>query len=127
MVGHPAAEPTDADLVRRALDGGCDAFEAIYLRYHALVYRFARSMTGSRTMADDVTQEVFLVLMRDLARYDPQRAGLSTYLYGVARTFQSSIVENRRLRGHTRADGASVCFKRLYANHPFAWPRQRGS
>jgi RNA polymerase sigma-70 factor, ECF subfamily len=36
-------------------------------------------------MAEDVTQEVFVALMRDLGRYEPQRAGLSTYLYGVAR------------------------------------------
>jgi RNA polymerase sigma-70 factor (ECF subfamily) len=80
-----AAAPPDAELVGRALGGEREAFEAIYRRYQAIVYRFARSMTGSAPMADDVTQEVFVALMRDLARYEPQRAGLSTYLYGVAR------------------------------------------
>jgi RNA polymerase sigma-70 factor (ECF subfamily) len=79
-----AAEPADTELVRRAIAGERDAFEALYHRYQAVVYRFARAMTGSPSMAEDVTQEVFVVLMRDLARYEPQRAGFSTYLYGVA-------------------------------------------
>jgi RNA polymerase sigma-70 factor (ECF subfamily) len=79
------AELADADLVERAVGGERDAFEAIYRRYQAIVYRFARSMTGSAAAAEDVTQEVFVVLMRDLARYEPRRATLSTYLYGVAR------------------------------------------
>ncbi len=98
MVTGGAAEPADADLVERARDGDRDAFEAIYCRYQAIVYRFARSMTGSVTLAEDVTQEVFVALMRDLARYDPQRACLSTYLYGVARN-----VTRARLRREPRS------------------------
>jgi len=42
-------------------------------------------MTGSNTMAEDVVQEVFLVLMRNAGRFDSSRSALSTYLYGVAR------------------------------------------
>jgi RNA polymerase sigma-70 factor (ECF subfamily) len=91
------AEPADAELVNRALAGERDAFEAIYRRYHAVVYRFARMMSGSPAVADDVTQEVFVALMRDLARYEPQRAGLATYLYGVARN-----VTRARLRKEQR-------------------------
>lgn len=50
-----------------------------------MVYRFAYSMTGSVTLAEDVVQEVFLRLMRNLGRYSPDQAALSTYLYGIAR------------------------------------------
>jgi RNA polymerase sigma-70 factor (ECF subfamily) len=75
----------DADLMRRAASGDRDAFATLYRRHHAVVYRFARLMTGSRSAAEDIVQEVFLVVMRDAARYDPARAALSTYLYGVAR------------------------------------------
>jgi RNA polymerase sigma-70 factor, ECF subfamily len=92
-----ADEPADAELVRRALAGERDAFEGIYRRYHAVVYRFARMMSGSAAVAEDVTQEVFVALMRDLGRYEPQRAGLATYLYGVARN-----VTRARLRKEQR-------------------------
>jgi RNA polymerase sigma-70 factor, ECF subfamily len=97
MATGGAAELADPDLVERAREGDRGAFEAIYCRYQAIVYRFARSMTGSAAIAEDVTQEVFVALMCDLARYDPERARLSTYLYGVARN-----VSRARLRREPR-------------------------
>jgi RNA polymerase sigma-70 factor (ECF subfamily) len=89
---------TDADLVRRAAQGDREAFGAIFERYHSVVYRFARAMTGAADRAEDVTQEVFVALMRDLQRYEPDRAMLSTYLYGVARNVsRSRLRRDRRL------------------------------
>jgi RNA polymerase sigma-70 factor (ECF subfamily) len=71
--------------MRRTADGDRAAFEVLYRRHHGAVYRFARVMTGSAALAEDVVQEVFLVLMRNARHYDAARATLSTYLYGVAR------------------------------------------
>ena len=51
-------------------------------------------MSGSAATAEDVTQEVFVTLIRTLAQYEPQRAGLLTYLYGVAR----NVTRNRLRR-----------------------------
>jgi RNA polymerase sigma-70 factor (ECF subfamily) len=90
----PADDRSDPDLVRCAAAGERDAFAAIYERYRTVVYRFARLMSGSSATADDVTQEVFVTLMRTLPRYEPQRAGLLTYLYGVAR----NLTRNRLRR-----------------------------
>jgi RNA polymerase sigma-70 factor, ECF subfamily len=101
-INHPqmrtdgAGRLTDPELVRRACSGERDAFEAIYSRHQAIVYRFARSMTGSSAMADDVTQEVFVFLMQNLGRYQPQRASLSTYLYGIARNLTRARLRPER-------------------------------
>jgi RNA polymerase sigma-70 factor (ECF subfamily) len=80
-----ASDASDADLMRRTAAGDRDAFAEIYRRHHAAVYRFARLMTGSNAVAEDIVQEVFLGLMKDASRYDAGRATLSTYLYGAAR------------------------------------------
>jgi RNA polymerase sigma-70 factor (ECF subfamily) len=71
--------------MQRTAEGDRDAFAALYRRHQSSVYRFARLMTGSASAAEDIVQEVFLVVMRDAARYDAARAALTTYLYGVAR------------------------------------------
>jgi RNA polymerase sigma-70 factor (ECF subfamily) len=78
-------EASDAELMQRTAGGDREAFAQIYRRHSATVYRFARLMTGCAAAAEDVVQEAFLALMRDAGRYDPGRAALSTYLYGVAR------------------------------------------
>ena len=75
----------DIDLMQRTAAGDRGAFETLYRTHHATVYRFARLMTGSTSIAEDIVQEVFLALMRDASRYDPARASLTTYLYGSAR------------------------------------------
>ena len=80
-----AGDLADSDLMQRTAAGDRDAFATLYHRHHAMVYRFARLMTGSNSAAEDIVQEVFLVVMRDASRYDPTRSALSSYLYGVAR------------------------------------------
>jgi RNA polymerase sigma-70 factor (ECF subfamily) len=98
----PVGDLPDTDLVRRAAAGDRQAFGEMYRRYHSVVYRFARMMAGSAAVAEDVTQEAFVVLIRDLHRYRPQRAGLATYLYGVARNLTRSRL--RRERRFVRLD-----------------------
>jgi RNA polymerase sigma-70 factor (ECF subfamily) len=51
-------------------------------------------MCGSPAVAEDVTQEVFLFLMRQGKLFDPARGSLSSFLLGVARNYVL-----RRLRG----------------------------
>jgi len=89
---------SDRELLQRAAAGDLEAFAAIYRRYQQIVYRFARAMTGSSDAAEDVTQEVFVGLIADIARYDPERAAFTTYLYGIVRN-----VSRDRLRRDRRA------------------------
>jgi RNA polymerase sigma factor (sigma-70 family) len=91
-----SADADDVDLVRRAAAGDRNAFGAIFERYQHVVYRFARAMTGSPDLAEDVAQEVFVILMQELRRYDPERATLSTYLYGVVRNVSRDRLRRQR-------------------------------
>lgn len=50
-----------------------------------MIFGFAWRMTGSTPMAEDVTQEAFLVLLRHPERFDPLRGTLRAFLLGVAR------------------------------------------
>jgi RNA polymerase sigma-70 factor, ECF subfamily len=91
-----ACEPSDSELITRAQAGEREAFAMLYRRHQARVYRFARAMTDSDTMAEDIVQDVFLELMRGLSRYDASRAALSTYLFGVARNISRYQMRGRR-------------------------------
>jgi RNA polymerase sigma-70 factor (ECF subfamily) len=80
-----ALKPTDNELLSDMLRGDEDAFATIYRRRHAGIYRFALQMSGSPALSEDVTQEVFMILMRDGMSYDATRGSLSAFLFGVAR------------------------------------------
>jgi RNA polymerase sigma-70 factor (ECF subfamily) len=81
--------PTDLDsderLLARTADGDQQAFALLFSRRHADVYRFALHMTGVPAIADDVTQDVFMVVMRSAARYQPGRSGVAAWMFGIAR------------------------------------------
>jgi RNA polymerase sigma-70 factor, ECF subfamily len=79
------SEPGDNELLRSMLAGDEDALALLYRRRQGSVYRFALQMSGSKPVAEDVTQEVFLFLMREGHVFDPARGSLSAFLLGVAR------------------------------------------
>ena len=77
--------PSDAELLERMLAGDEEAFVALYRRYQSRVYCFALHMSGARTVAEDVSQEVFMALMRESTGYDGTRGTLQAYLLDIAR------------------------------------------
>ena len=86
MSGEPPYETaSDDELMAAVAAGSADAFAALFRRRHGVVYRFALHMTGSPSIAEDVTQEVFLALMRDASRYEPGRSTVAAWLCGIAR------------------------------------------
>ena len=96
MIREPS-ETGDQDLLSRARAGDEESFTALYRRRQACVYRFALQMSGSPSVAEEVTQEVFLTVIRDASRFDPQRGTLLGYLYGIARNQVLRSLERDRL------------------------------
>ena len=76
---------SDSELLRSMLAGDEEALALLYRRRQGGIYRFALQMSGSKTIAEDVTQEVFLFLMREGHVFDPARGSVSAFLMGVAR------------------------------------------
>ncbi len=73
MPGHTATHA--------AHDGPLD-LETVYLEHVAVVWRFLRSMGVRESDVEDVCQEVFVVVHRNLAGFDG-RNPLSTWLYAI--------------------------------------------
>jgi RNA polymerase sigma-70 factor (ECF subfamily) len=61
------------------------ALAQLYQRRARDVFRFALQMCGSPALADDVTQEVFMVLIREGHTFNAGRGSVSAFLMGVAR------------------------------------------
>src|SRR5438045_3294484 len=79
------AAPSDEELLRQMLAGDADAFDQLYDRRQGGIYQFGLRMSGSHALAEDVTQDVFMALMRDGHQFDPARGTVAGYLFGMAR------------------------------------------
>lgn len=73
----------DDQLMLEFQQGSRDAFRELFERYRDPLYGFFRRRLDHPSRAEELTQECFLALLRNVARYEP-RAGFRCYLYGIA-------------------------------------------
>src|SRR5271154_4848694 len=91
-------DPRDDRLLRQMIAGDEEAFADLYREKHPAIYRFALHMTSNKAVAEDVTQEVFMTLIRDPGRFDPARGTLGGFLFGIARNhLRKRWEQDRRL------------------------------
>jgi RNA polymerase sigma-70 factor (ECF subfamily) len=75
----------DELLLERAGAGDQAAFQEVYERHRDAIFRFAYRLSGTVEMAEDITHDCFLSLIRKPENYRPAQASLRTYLMSAVR------------------------------------------
>ena len=88
----------DDDLVARRLAGDCEAFGALWDRYHLRVYGYSYRRLRDREQAEDATGEAFRRALAKLGTY--RGVGFRPWLFAIAR---NAIVDELRDRRPTVA------------------------
>jgi RNA polymerase sigma-70 factor (ECF subfamily) len=82
----PSTEPSDDALMKAYAGGDAAAFEQLYRRHQAALYRFVRRLLGAALSAqtDEVFQDTWLRVVNARARWEPQGATFRTWLFTLA-------------------------------------------
>ena len=82
----PATDPTDDALMTAYANGDAAAFEQLYARHQASLYRFVRRLLGTALSAqvDEVFQDTWLRVVHSRQRWQPQGATFRTWLFTLA-------------------------------------------
>jgi RNA polymerase sigma-70 factor (ECF subfamily) len=118
-----------AELATRCLGGDAEAWEQLAKTQHRRIYGICYRFTGSATDAEDLTQEAFLKMYRNLGNFDPARGGFTTWLTTLTRNL---LVDNYRrsrmdrvsdsldepLGGEDEAGGGTTKVERLVDTRP---------
>jgi RNA polymerase sigma-70 factor (ECF subfamily) len=103
-----AEQAAFAELAARCLAGDAAAWEKLARSQQRRVYGICFRFTGSAADAEDLTQEVFLKMYRNLASFDPARGGFTTWLTTLTRNL---LVDNyRRTRMNRLSDSLDEPF-----------------
>jgi RNA polymerase sigma-70 factor (ECF subfamily) len=78
----PTTAPSDEQLMVAFSRGATDAFDELFLRYKQPVFGFFRRRVGDAALAEELTQETFLAVLRARSGYKPS-ATFRTYIYAV--------------------------------------------
>ena len=74
------------------------ALARLYDRYGRTVFGVGLKMLGDRSLAEELTQEVFLKVWRSSGTFDPARGGFSTWLFRVTRSVALDLHRRRARR-----------------------------
>src|SRR5690606_28021649 len=88
---------SDDILIARVKEGNKEAFNEIYRRYWAILYRHAKRMTKSDDESQDVVQDVFESLWRNRAFFEINMS-LSSYLYSAVRYKIFDLMDKNKVR-----------------------------
>ena len=76
---------TEAELVHSLKQRDKDAFDYLYTRYSGALYTTVLNIVAEKETANDILQEIFVKIWKQLDQYDPNRGRLFTWMLNVAR------------------------------------------
>jgi RNA polymerase sigma-70 factor (ECF subfamily) len=91
----------DEELMQLVQTGDAEAFEALYDRHGGAAFSLAYRIVGTRSAAEDATQDAFLSIWRSRVRYSRERGSVRNWILGIVhnRTIDSlrrSTVHSKR-------------------------------
>jgi RNA polymerase sigma-70 factor (ECF subfamily) len=101
----------DADLVAALRAGDSTAFEALYDKYKAQIFRSALAITGDRRSAEEVLQDTFVQAYTHAGSID-DRVSIAPWLHRIA----INLSANRRARKRLTLVPLDSLTYRLFAN-----------
>jgi RNA polymerase sigma-70 factor (ECF subfamily) len=90
-------ELSDETLIARICENDDQALNLLFKRYSRMVWNIARRILGDSAEAEDVMQEVFLLIHQKAAVFDPSKGPPRTLI--VYMTYQSACKRRRYLNG----------------------------
>jgi RNA polymerase sigma-70 factor (ECF subfamily) len=85
----------ELDLIRRVAKGDRDAFAEIYERYYTRLFRFVARLTPSVDIAEEVVNDVMVVVWRTAGRFQ-EASRPSTWILGIG--YRTALKRSRRQR-----------------------------
>jgi RNA polymerase sigma-70 factor, ECF subfamily len=107
-MGRDLRSLADEDVMQLVRRGDARAFEVIYERHSAAAFSLAYRMMGTRSGAEDVTQDAFLSLWRSGARYDRARGSVRTWVLGIVHHRAIDALRRATVHDRRRAGDAGI-------------------
>lgn len=85
-------DDSNEDLLAKYQLGDLNAFKIFYERNHKLIFYFLMTRVSSQTVAEDILQDTFLKMHRNITRYDPKQRAMP-WVFTIAR---NTLIDHMR-------------------------------
>lgn len=88
-------DATDVALIQSVLNGDRNSLNFLLQRHQNYIYNVALKMLNNIADAEDVTQEILIKIVTQLAKYDNSKAQFRTWLYRITFNHILNVKKNR--------------------------------
>ncbi|WP_299626485.1 RNA polymerase sigma factor [uncultured Tenacibaculum sp.] len=85
---------TDEQLMKAVANGELNKLSVLFDRYHVRIYNFFQKMTHNKMVSEDLTQEVFIKVLKYRSSYN--NGNFASWVYTVARNIFSSHYQKQK-------------------------------
>lgn len=85
---------TDEEIMKLVALGDLDKLTILFERYHVRIYNFFNKMLQNKMISEDLTQDVFVKIMKYRSSY--KNGNFTSWIYTVARNIFSSYYQNQK-------------------------------
>ncbi len=86
---------SDLEIIIEYLNGDKDVFTEIVNRYLKMIYNFIYRFVGNQKTAEDITQEVFLKVWKNIKKYNLEKS-FKTWIFTVAKNTAIDFLRKRK-------------------------------
>ena len=86
----------DGETIRRVLDGQTDCFGVLVEKYQRKIVGMIYHMTRDHHLSEDLGQDVFLEVYRNLLSFNPARGAFSTWIYRIAQNKTLNAIKRKK-------------------------------
>ena len=112
MLRMAAAIETDEQMMARYAAGDASAFDALYQRHEMKVWRFLQRSVRNPATADELMQEVWFAVARQVRQYQPS-ARFTTWLFTIA---HHRLIDNHRAAKPGAGDAQQLVLEQVLAD-----------
>ena len=102
------ARLADEELMQAVQAGDPMAFETIYDRHGGAAFSLAYRIVGTRSAAEDATQDAFLAIWRSRVRYQRDRGSVRSWILGIVHNRTIDALRRNQVHATRRADAEGI-------------------
>jgi RNA polymerase sigma-70 factor (ECF subfamily) len=102
------ARLADEELMQAVQGGDPMAFETIYDRHGGAAFSLAYRIVGTRSAAEDATQDAFLAIWRSRVRYQRDRGSVRNWILGIVHNRTIDALRRNQVHATRRAEAEGI-------------------
>ncbi len=94
----------DYDVIKQVLEGKTDYFSVLMNKYYNELFSFIFNMTGQYQDTEDLSQEIFMKIYKNLKKYNKSKSSFRTWMYRIASNHTINYLKSSYKRHKTSSE-----------------------